>query len=241
MPKLGVNVDHVATVRQARRENEPNPIAAALICEAAGAKSIVAHLREDRRHMQDKDIIELRKVVKTRFNLEMSLNAGIVQIALKIKPDQATLVPERRQEVTTEGGLDVVANFKQVSDVCKKLSAKAIDVSLFIDPDPKQIEATHQCGAGMIELHTGTYARAFAKGKAKAELLKIQKMTAYARSLGLIVHAGHGLNYENTYPIAQIVGMQELNIGHSIISRSIFVGLKQAVEEMLQIFPGGKR
>ncbi len=235
MPKLGINIDHVATLRQARRENEPDPIAAALICQQMGANSIVAHLREDRRHCQDGDIIHLRKELKIPLNLEMSLNDSIVKVALAVKPYQATLVPERREEVTTEGGLDVAGQLVKVKKVAGQLKAKGIVVSLFIDADKKQIDATHAMGVSMIELHTGSYARAFAKGKAAKELALIKKMTAYAQSLGIVVNAGHGLNYENTYAIASIPGMAELNIGHSIISRAVFVGLPQAVKEMLAL------
>jgi pyridoxine 5-phosphate synthase len=235
MAKLGVNIDHVATVRQARRETDPDPILAARICEQAGAHSIVAHLREDRRHIQDIDVVLLRKTIKTRLNLEMSISKEIVKIAMQIKPDQATLVPEKRQEITTEGGLDVVANRKRLITVCDSLQQKGIVVSLFIDPDKKQIEATKALGVPMIELHTGTYARAsVGRGEAK-EFAKLKAMTAYARKLGLIVNAGHGLNYQNTAAIARIPGMEELNIGHSIVSRAIFVGLKQAVSEMVKI------
>ncbi len=238
MPKLGINIDHVATLRQARREDEPDPVEAALICQQMGADSIVAHLREDRRHCQDKDIVLLRKRLKIRFNLEMSLNKGIVELALKVKPHQATLVPERREEVTTEGGLDIVGQFAKVKKVSQQLSAKGIEVSLFIDADKKQIDATHAMGVRMIELHTGSYARAFAKGRAAKELALIKKMTGYAQGLGIVVNAGHGLNYENTYAIASIPGMEELNIGHSIISRAVFVGLPQAVADMKKLCKG---
>ena len=231
MPKLGINIDHVATLRQARREFEPDPLEAAQIALKAGASSIVAHLREDRRHIQDKDIFLLRKAVKL-LNLEMSLNEGIVDVALTVKPDQATLVPESRQEITTEGGLDVVRHFKRIDQVCRKLAGKGIVASLFIDPDKAQIEATHRMNVPMIELHTGTYARTFAKNKGSKELAKIKAMTVYARRLGIIVNAGHGLNYENARAIAAIEGMHELNIGHSIISRAVFVGLFKAVKDM---------
>ncbi len=239
MSKLGVNIDHVATLREARRGKDPDPILAARICEEAGADSIVAHLREDRRHIQDKDIITLRKTIKTMFNLEMSLNAGIVDIALDVRPNQATLVPEKRQEITTEGGLDVVRHFAKIKNASQRLAMKKIAVSLFIDPDKEQIDATYEMGVGMIELHTGTYAHAFAKGKAAKEFTKIKAMTAYAQRLGITVNAGHGLNLENTYAIAKIPGMAELNIGHSIISRAIVVGLKQAVKEMTEILSKG--
>lgn len=235
MVKLGVNIDHIATLRQARGESDPDPIMAARICEEAGCHSIVAHLREDRRHIQDRDIVILRKAVKTRFNLEMSLDAGIVKVALAVKPDQATLVPERRQELTTEGGLDVVRHLKRVKKVSETLMDRGIDVSLFIAPVKKQIDATHAIGVKTIELHTGQYAHAFADRMATDEFTQLRSMTAYAQKLGIIVNAGHGLNYENTYPVARIKGMHELNIGHSIMSRAVFVGLKQAVREMIAI------
>ncbi|MBI3602188.1 MAG: pyridoxine 5'-phosphate synthase [Candidatus Omnitrophica bacterium] len=235
MAFLGVNIDHVATLRQARREIDPDPILAASICEQAGVHSIVAHLREDRRHIQDVDIVLLRKSIKTKFNLEMSAAQDIVQMALHIKPDQATLVPERRQEITTEGGLDVARHRKRLAKVCGQLQQKGIVVSLFIDPDKKQIEAAKALGVLMIELHTGAYARAFVGRSESKELTKIKAMTAYAQKLGLIVNAGHGLNYQNTLAISRIRGMEELNIGHAIIARAVLVGLKQAVQEMLQI------
>ena len=235
MPKLGVNIDHVATLRQARRETDPDPVLAAQVCERAGAHSIVAHLREDRRHIQDIDIVLLRKSIKTRLNLEMSFAYGIVKAALQIKPDQATLVPEKRQEITTEGGLDVVRHRKRLSSVCDQLQQKGIVVSLFIAADKKQIQATKALGVPMIELHTGAYARAFIRRDHQKELTKLKLMTAYAQKLGLIVNAGHGLDYRNVSLIAHIAGMGELNIGHSIISRAVFIGLKPAVKEMLSI------
>jgi pyridoxine 5-phosphate synthase len=235
MVKLGVNIDHIASLRQARGEFDPDPVLAALLCEQAGCDSIVAHLREDRRHIQDRDIVLLRKAVKTRFNLEMSLEAGIVKVALAVKPDQATLVPERRQEITTEGGLDVVSHKKRIKKVSRELLDAGIDVSVFIAPDKKQIDAAFSIGVKTIELHTGSYARAFADREAIDEFAQIKAMTLYARQLGMVVNAGHGLNYENTYCIARIKGMAELNIGHAIISRAAFVGLKQAVREMMAI------
>lgn len=234
-PILGVNIDHVATLRQARQGYEPDPIEAAQICEKAGAKAIVAHLREDRRHIQDRDIPMLRKVVKTKFNLEMSTSPSVVDVALAIIPDQATLVPERRQEITTEGGLDVVTNFKKVTRVAEKLLSAGIVVSLFIDPDKKQIDATHAMGVKMIEFHTGAYAHAFADRNAKKYFDRLVLMTAYAKTKGIIVNLGHGLNYENTYAVATIPGINELNIGHSIMSRAMFVGLDRAVRDMLTI------
>jgi len=235
MPKLGVNIDHVATLRQARREFEPDPIKAAKICERAGADSIVAHLREDRRHINDSDIKQLRKIVKTRLNLEMSINKGIVDIAVKIKPEQATLVPEKRQEITTEGGLDVVANFQRIKKVTKRLHSAGILVSLFIDPVKKQIEKSKELEADSIELHTGCYAKARSKKQIKKEFDKLKRMTEFGNKIGLIVNAGHGLKYDNTKPIAKINGIDELNIGHSIISRAVFVGLEKAVREMKRI------
>lgn len=235
MVKLGVNIDHVATLRQARGEFDPDPVLAARLCEQSGADSIVAHLREDRRHIQDRDIVLLRKTVKTRFNLEMSLNAGIVKVAMAIKPDQATLVPERRQELTTEGGLDVARQSKRVRKVSRALLDAGIDVSLFIAPDKKQIDATASIGVKTIELHTGSYSLAFAGRQAIDEFAQVKEMTLYARRLGLVVNAGHGLNYDNTFAIARIKGISELNIGHAIMSRAVFVGLKQAVREMIAI------
>jgi pyridoxine 5-phosphate synthase len=238
MPKLGVNIDHIATLRQARKEEAPDPIIAARICEQAGADSIVAHLREDRRHIQDKDIIKLRKTIRTRFNLEMSIAPEIVKIALRLTPDQATLVPERRQEITTEGGLDVVRHFTKIKEAVLALQRKRIEVSLFIDPIKKQIDKTILTKAKMIEFHTGRYACATtAKAHAK-ELQNLKAMTSYARELGLTVNAGHGLDYDNTGAVALISGIEELNIGHSIISRAIFVGLEQAVKEMIHIIRG---
>lgn len=237
MPKLGVNIDHVATLRQARREFDPDPIHAAKACEKAGAHSIVAHLREDRRHIQDKDLLRLKEVVTTRFNLELSLNPKILRFAARLKPHQATLVPERRQEITTEGGLDVIRHSARIKKAVALLQDKGIEVSLFIDPSKKQIDETKKVGAAMIELHTGSYA--LHKGHIKQQKLqKVKHMTTYAQSLGLIVNAGHGLNYENTKAIASLKGIEELNIGHAIISRAVFVGLHQAVREMLKLVKG---
>jgi pyridoxine 5-phosphate synthase len=232
MPLLGVNIDHVATVRQQRRESEPDPVQAALVCEASGADSIVAHLREDRRHIQDKDILLLKKQLHVPLNLEMSVAPDVVALACRVKPSQATLVPERRQELTTEGGLDVRRHKRVLKTVCQKLLDKGILVSLFIDPEKGQIEACHDIGVTVIELHTGCYAAAQGKLSQKKELIKISSMTAYASGLGLTVNAGHGLKYDNTKPVAQIPGMHELNIGHSIVARALCVGLAQAVKEM---------
>ncbi len=238
MPKLGVNIDHVATLRQARGEKDPCPVEAAKICLKAGADSIVAHLREDRRHINDTDVKNLRKTVTKRFNLEMSLNKDILAVALKIKPDEATLVPEKRQELTTEGGLDVIKHFSRITRATRMLQDQGIAVSLFIDPVKKQIQKAYATGARVIELHTGNYDLAPTPKRCAMQLAKIEKMTHYAQSLGLIVNAGHGLKYHNTRAIAKIPGIEELNIGHSIICRAIFVGLKQAVSEMKNLIRG---
>jgi len=232
MPKLGVNVDHVATLRQARRGLEPDPVWAAQICERAGAHSIVAHLREDRRHINDRDIKRLKEAVTTSFNLEMSLNKGIVEIALGIGPNQVTLVPERRQEITTEGGLDVEGLFSLFKKIVPRLKKQGIEVSLFIDPIKTQIQKSHELGVATIELHTGAYANAKNPKTRMRALDTLKAAAAYTRSLGLQVNAGHGLNYENAQSVAEIEGIEELNIGHAIISRAVFVGLERAVREM---------
>ncbi|MBU1911989.1 MAG: pyridoxine 5'-phosphate synthase [Candidatus Omnitrophica bacterium] len=235
MPKLGVNIDHVATLRQARGGMEPDPLEAALMCEKAGCDSIVAHLREDRRHINDKDVIGLRKRIKTKFNLEMSMNPEIVDIALKIGPDQITLVPERRQELTTEGGLSVVRYEKKLFRIAASFNNKGIDVSVFIDPDKSEIRSAIYIGIGIIEIHTGNYSLALDKKSRAKEFKKIKDSAEYAMSKGLIVNAGHGLNYTNVKQIANIKGINELNIGHSIISKAVFAGLKNAVTEMKKL------
>lgn len=235
MAKLGVNIDHVATLRQARRGSEPDPISAALVCEKAGCDSIVAHLREDRRHINDSDVAKLKKIIKTRFNLEMSVNSGVVKAAMEIKPHQATLVPERREELTTEGGLDVLSNMRKVSEVIAKLESCDIEVSLFIDPEEKQIEASKKAGAKTIEIHTGKYADAKGPDEAARELSAISNAVKAGRRLGITVNAGHGLNYKNVKAVAAIGEIEELNIGHSIISHSVFAGLENAVKEMLAL------
>ncbi len=235
MPKLGVNIDHIATLRQARGEFNPDPLHAARLCEKAGAHSIVAHLREDRRHINEKDVWALRQIIKTRLNLEMSLNEKIVKIACTIKPDQATLVPEKREELTTEGGLDIQKHFARIKKTIHLLEAKNIKVSLFIDPIKKQIEKAKEMGAQEIELHTGQYDLAKTKNQQTKELKRLKEMTQFARQLGLRVNAGHGLKYHNTKAVARIPGIEELNIGHAIIARAVFVGLEQAVKEMLEI------
>lgn len=235
MPKLGVNIDHIASIRELRRGIEPDPVFAALICEAAGAQAIVVHLREDRRHIKERDLNILRKVVRTKLNLEMSAARDIVEIACKVKPDQATLVPEKRQELTTEGGLDVAANLKKIKEVSAKLRKKGIVVSLFVDPDKRQIDAAKKALVEMIELHTGRYAEAKNKKQEDKYFKELEMATAYARNKGLTVNAGHGLNYENASRVARIKGMEELNIGYSIICRACFVGLYKAVREMRQL------
>jgi len=232
MPELGVNVDHVATLRQARGGIEPDPVEAALICERAGCDSIVAHLREDRRHINDRDILELKKKISTRFNLEMSIAPEIVEIALRIKPNQVTLVPEKRQELTTEGGLSVIKYEKKLRRVRASFEKKGIDVSIFIDPDRDEIGAAKKIGVGIIEIHTGRYSLAKDKKSLEIEYKRIEGVAMYAMSLGLVVNAGHGLNYENVRRIASIKGINELNIGHSIISRAMFAGLYNAVVDM---------
>lgn len=235
MPELGVNVDHVATLREARGDIEPDPVWAASVCEKAGCDSIVAHLREDRRHINDRDIRRLKKSVKTRFNLEMSINREIVEIAEDILPDQSTLVPEKREELTTEGGMSVVGQRRRIEKAVRSLMGKGIEVSIFIDPDEKEIRAAKDIGVDIIEIHTGQYSLAASKSAIEREFKKIKKAAEYALSLGLTVNAGHGLNYRNTRRIAKIKGMNELNIGHSIISRAVFTGLYSAVKEMKRL------
>jgi pyridoxine 5-phosphate synthase len=231
-PRLGVNIDHVATLREIRRGTEPEPAFAALICESCGADSIVAHLREDRRHIKERDLYILKEVVKTKLNLEMSVAPKIVEIACKVKPEQATLVPEKRQELTTEGGLDVLSNLKTIKQVLGKLRKQGIDVSLFIDPDKLQIDAAKKSGVGMIELHTGRYADAFSKKAQDKYFKQLQEAVRYAKHKGLRVFAGHGLNYYNVTRIARVKDIEELNIGYSIICRAVLVGLARAVKEM---------
>lgn len=230
--RLGVNIDHIATIREARGGITPEPAFAALLAELSGADSIVAHLREDRRHINDEDICVLKGVVKTRFNLEMSIAPEIISIACKVRPDQATLVPEKRQELTTEGGLDIVTNPDKIRKSVIKLQGSGIDVSLFIDPVKSQITAAKKTGAGMIELHTGAYANAKTKPEVKKRLNELKSAVGFAKGIGLEVFAGHGLNYDNVTDVSAIEGIEELNIGHSIISRAVFVGLGRAVKEM---------
>lgn len=238
MPELGVNIDHIATLRQARGGSIPDPVQAACLCEKAGANSIVAHLREDRRHIQDKDIESLRKKIKTRLNLEMSIDPEIIKIACKIKPYQVTLVPERREELTTEGGLNVVANFNLIAAAIYKLKKPGILVSLFIDPEQKQIDASKKAGAGIIELHTGRYADAKNNKQKEKFFNEIKEAVNYAKAQGLIVNAGHGLDYSNARRIAGLYGIKELNIGYSIICKALDVGLFRAVSEMRKLCKG---
>ncbi len=243
MLKLGVNIDHVATVREARYRGrttgEPDPVSAALACEAAGAHGITAHLREDRRHIQDRDVFQLREAIGTRLNLEMGNSPEIVNVALTVKPDIICLVPERRQEVTTEGGLDVAGQLAALTETVKKMDDAGIEVSMFIAPDPAQIEASAKSGAGFIELHTGAFAEVYANDKEREfELERLIAGAKQAHALGLQVNAGHGLNYENLATLWRVPHLVELNIGHSIISRSISVGITTAVREMLELMAG---
>lgn len=235
MVDLGVNIDHVATVRQARRTDEPDPVWAAVLAELGGADGITLHLREDRRHIQDRDLRILRETVRVKLNLEMACSDEIIAIACQVKPDQATLVPERREEITTEGGLDVAGQKSRVAEVAQRLREAGISVSLFLDPDPRQIDAAAELGADAVELHTGRYAVAPPGPKRQAELDQLRQMGARIRQAGMALHAGHGLTYRNVRPIAAIEGMHELNIGHSIVARAIFVGIEQAVREMKRL------
>ena len=231
--KLGVNIDHVATLRQARGGIEPDPLQAARVVLEAGADSIVVHLREDQRHINEGDVRKLRKALTTHLNLEMSIAAEIVDIAVDIKPDQATLVPEKRKELTTEGGLDVAAGKEEIGKTVKRLQKEGIKVSLFIDPDDIQIEAASEVGANIIELHTGSFANAADQKTRNQQLEKLTRAAELAIKAELIVAAGHGLNYQNVRQVAGIRGIEELNIGHSIISRAVFAGLDKAVREMV--------
>ncbi|MCP4650559.1 MAG: pyridoxine 5'-phosphate synthase [PVC group bacterium] len=236
MVKLGVNIDHVATVRQARRTIEPDPVAAAVLVELAGGDGITVHLREDRRHINDRDVDILRQVVRTKLNLEMSIAPSIVKIACRIKPDQVTLVPEKRQEITTEGGLNVSGQLKKIKKTVKTLQKKGIVVSLFIAAEKKQIEAASKTGAEFIELHTGRYANMKSKKTADKELRVLAIGAVLAKSLGLRVNAGHGLTYLNTRELVETVPyLEELNIGHSIVSKAVLVGMENAVLEMKEL------
>ncbi|WP_336022069.1 pyridoxine 5'-phosphate synthase [Acinetobacter lwoffii] len=237
---LGVNIDHVATLRQARGTTYPDPVNAALICEQAGAEGITLHLREDRRHIQDDDVRRMRPALKTRMNLELGVTDEMIAFAKEIKPQHVCFVPEKRQEVTTEGGLDVVGNFDAVKAATQELEAIGCDVSLFIDADFAQIDAAVACGAPTIEIHTGAYADAETPEAQQAELERIVKGAEYAASKGLVVNAGHGLNLDNVTPIAAIPQIHELNIGHSLIADAVFVGLAQAVQQMKAVIKSAR-
>jgi len=232
MIRLGVNIDHVATLRQARRALEPDPVAAAVLAILGGADGITVHLREDRRHINDRDVCLLRQVVTTLFNLELSVANAIVALACEVKPDQATLVPERREELTTEGGLDVVLHQAAVARAMERLQQAGIAVALFIDPDMRQIEIAKILGARAIEIQTARYAETKTPEARLSELNALQEATAFAKQVGLNVHLGHGLNYTNVGAVAQIPGVEEFNIGHSIVSRAVLVGMERAVREM---------
>jgi len=239
MVKLGVNIDHIATLRQQRKIGYPSVIEAAKIVERCGADQITVHLREDRRHIQDEDVIQLKKILKIPLNLEMSLNKDIVNFALKVKPDEVCIVPERRQELTTEGGLDVEKNYKKLKETILKLKQRGIIVSLFIEPDIKAIKLAKELQADAVELHTGKYSLCKVGTKSfYKELERIKKAAEYVLQEGLFLNAGHGLDYSNVKPIAEINGMNTLNIGFSIVARAVFVGLENAVREMLKLIKG---
>ena len=233
--RLAINIDHVATLRNARGGMDPDPVMAALVCEEAGAVGIVCHLREDRRHMKDNDIRQLRSTIKKKLDLEMAATEEIIDIAIKTKPDLVTLVPEKRMELTTEGGLDVVAQKKYLGEVVKQFRQHSIPVSLFIDPTEAQVRASTDIGTDMIEIHTGEYAEAKTESEATEQLQRIQEAAKLGKSLGLGVNAGHGLNYVNVATVATIREIDEMSIGHAVIVRALFVGLEQAVREMIKL------
>jgi pyridoxine 5-phosphate synthase len=241
MTKLGVNIDHVATLREARKTNEPDPVAAAVIAELAGADGITVHLRSDRRHIQDRDVELLRETVKTRLNLEMAATDEMIRIALDIRPDTVTLVPEFPGEITTQGGLDCIRNFDMIKAATQKLQQGGTTVSLFIDPDPVQIEAAQNCGAGIIEINTARYSDATLYLTPKTEVQaekafqEVMAAVSLAEELGLRTHGGHGLTYRNVKPISDLPQMEELNIGHNIMARAILVGLDKAIREMVTL------
>ncbi|MDY6968113.1 MAG: pyridoxine 5'-phosphate synthase [Spirochaetota bacterium] len=232
---LCVNIDHIATLRQARGGAEPNVIEGAKICEENGAGGITIHLREDRRHIQDKDVLALKEIVKGKYNLEMALSDDVIEIAKKVKPDQITLVPEKREELTTEGGLDVEQNFHNIKKLINIFHDNGVIVSLFIEPDKRIVELSKETGADFIEIHTGAYCDAVEPDMLKKEIDRIYEAANYGLELGIRINAGHGLNYLNINPVLKTKGLEELNIGHSIISRSIFVGLAEAVREMIRL------
>lgn len=240
MAKLGVNIDHIATLRQVRGTKYPDPVSAATMVELAGADGIVIHLREDRRHIQDRDVKLLRETIQTKLNLEMAVTEEMIRIASDVRPDSVCFVPERRQELTTEGGLNVVSFESTILSAVQRLNEKGISVSLFVEPDPEQIEASKRVGAQSVEIHTGSYCNstvipAKAGIQKKRELTKVLQSIAFAKGLGLICNAGHGLDYLNILPLAKHPDIDEFNIGHSIISRAVLVGLERAVREMIQL------
>lgn len=235
MALLGVNIDHVATIREARKTNEPDPVWAAMLAELGGADGITLHLREDRRHIQDRDLRVMRETVSVKLNLEMAVEASIVDIALEVKPEQVTLVPEKREEVTTEGGLDVIGNKARIRTAVDRLMNAGIEVSLFVDPDVNQVEAADQLGVDAVELHTGRYADAPNKQAEDEEFDQLLEAGRYAVQRDLLLHMGHGLNYRNTRRVALIGNITELNIGHSIVSRAVMVGFERAVREMKEL------
>lgn len=238
---LGVNVDHIATLRQARGTRYPEPVQAALLSEQAGADGITIHLREDRRHIQERDVELMMATLSTRLNLEMAVTDFMIDYALRINPPHCCLVPEKRAELTTEGGLEVAGQFDKIAEACERLGSAGIEVSLFIDPEEHQLEAAVKAGAPVVEIHTGAYADATDADVQAAELLRIANAVAYGQTLGLIVNAGHGLHYHNVEPVAALPGMNELNIGHSIIARALFVGIERAVVEMRQLIETASR
>lgn len=235
MIRLGINIDHVATLRQARKAAEPDPVWAAAACEIAGAHNITIHLREDRRHIQDRDLDLLRKTVRSKLNLELANVPEMLKIALRVKPDQVTLVPERRQELTTEGGLDVQKNLKSLKESVKRLQESGVEAGFFIDSHPSQVEASHKAGAEFIEFHTGPFAEAERVAARDKILQELFEESRHAHNLGMKVHAGHGLHYLNIHLIAKMPYLEEVNIGHAIISRAVFTGLEKAVKEMLDL------
>jgi pyridoxine 5-phosphate synthase len=238
MATLGVNIDHVATIRQARRTVEPDPVWAAALAELGGADAITVHLREDRRHIQDRDLEVLRRTVQVKLNLECAIAPEMIDIACRVRPCQVTLVPERREEVTTEGGLDVVTHKTATADAAWRLKNAGIAVSLFIDPCPRQIDAAVELGVEAVELHTGCYANAAAEAERHEKLVELARAGAMARQAKLVLNAGHGLTYRNVVPVARLEGMGELNIGHSIVARAVLVGMTQAVREMKTLVAG---
>lgn len=235
MIKLGVNIDHIATLRQARGTRYPDPVQAAIDAEQAGADAITLHLREDRRHIQERDVEQLKSILHTRMNLEMAVTAEMLAYAVRWRPEECCLVPEHRQELTTEGGLDVAGNASKLRDACTRLADAGVRVSLFVDPDPAQLEAAQQAGAPVIEIHTGRYADAPNADERGEELGRIELAVRQGLDLGMQVNAGHGLNYHNVQPIAALPGIAELNIGHAIVARAVFTGLQESVREMKRL------